>query len=115
MTAKLLLDEMYSPVMAEELRGRGHDVTAVAADPELVSLEDAMVLRYATSHQRCVVTENVRDFVMLARCTSHAGLLLVNSQRWPRTRAGMGRLIAALDKLIAADQVPGPDGSAWLN
>ena len=32
---------MFSPVIAQQLRERGHDVIAVAADPRLRALDDA--------------------------------------------------------------------------
>lgn len=42
---------MFSPAVAAELRGLGHDVIAVADQPELRSKSDEEVL-----------TENVKDF-----------------------------------------------------
>ena len=38
MTYPLLLDEMFSGAIAEQLRAKGHDVLAVVADPALVAL-----------------------------------------------------------------------------
>jgi len=37
-SARLALDEMFSPQIAAELVRRGHDVVAVAADPALAGL-----------------------------------------------------------------------------
>lgn len=37
---KLLIDEMYTPVIAEQLRERGGDVEAVAERAELRALPD---------------------------------------------------------------------------
>jgi hypothetical protein len=107
-TARLLLDEMYPPALAGALRNRGHDVTAVAGDPELTGADDRTILTAATRDARCLVTENVRDFAVLARHTAHAGLLFVSAARWPRHRSGMPALIAALDKAISADAIPTP-------
>jgi hypothetical protein len=60
---RLLLDEMYAPAVAVELRARGHDVLSVhEADPVLVGASDAEVLFAAVSAERALVTENVRDF-----------------------------------------------------
>jgi predicted nuclease of predicted toxin-antitoxin system len=118
-TARLLLDEMFSPQIAAELVRRGHDVVAVAADPELAGLPDEQVLEWATSQGRCLVTENVKDYEMLRRAAaaqgrSHAGLVYCAARRFPRDRRFAGALVAALDKLLAAGQVPGPDGTGWL-
>jgi hypothetical protein len=38
--ARLLLDEMFSPAVAAELRALGHDVIAVADRPDLRSKSD---------------------------------------------------------------------------
>lgn len=57
---RLLLDEMFSPRIADELRRRGHDVVAMVADPELRALSDAAVYAWAAEQDRRVVTENVK-------------------------------------------------------
>lgn len=76
-----LLDEMYPPMLADALHDKGHDVLAIAASAELVGSDDATVLDVATGDGRCLVTENVRDFAMLVRHTSHAGVLFVHARR----------------------------------
>jgi hypothetical protein len=118
-SARLLLDEMFSPQIALELVRRGHDVAAVAADPELAGLPDEQVLEWATSHGRSLVTENVKDYEVLRRAATaqgrtHAGLLYCASRRFPRDRRFAGALVVALDKLLAAGQLPGPDHVGWL-
>jgi predicted nuclease of predicted toxin-antitoxin system len=47
---RLLLDEMYPRRLAEQLRDSGHDVVAVVEVPDLVSREDAEVVRWARTH-----------------------------------------------------------------
>ncbi|MGH3905832.1 MAG: DUF5615 family PIN-like protein [Pseudonocardiaceae bacterium] len=74
----------------------GHDVIAVAASVELAGSADVTILDVATADGRCLVTENVRDFTVLVRHTSHGGVLFVHARRWPRTRAGLHALAAAL-------------------
>lgn len=59
---RLLLDEMYPPVLAEKLRAQGHDVLAIVEDLDLIGSDNKTVLAHATPTQRCVVTENVQDF-----------------------------------------------------
>ena len=114
MTARLLLDEMYPPLLAEMLRDKGHDVRAVAASAELAGADDATVLDAATADDRCLLTENVRDFAVLARYTTHAGLLLANSRRWARTRDGIGRLAASLHDVISSGALPLQGETRWL-
>jgi predicted nuclease of predicted toxin-antitoxin system len=118
-SARLLLDEMYSPQIASELVRRGHDVVAVAADPALAGLPDEQVLEWATSQGRCLVTENIKDYEVLRRAAAaqgrtHAGLLYCAPRRFPRDRRFAGALVDALDKLAAAGQLPGPDDVGWL-
>ena len=119
MTARLLLDEMFSPQIASELVRRGHDVVAVAADPALAGLPDEQVLEWATSQGPCLVTENVQDYEVLRRAAAaqgraHAGLLYCTPRRFPRDRRFLGALVAALDRMLAGDQLPGPDEVGWL-
>lgn len=92
---KLLLDEMYPRLLAEQLRDAGYDVVAVVERPELIGRPDVDIVRWALDHRRVVVTENVVDFAVLA-ATDHAGLLLLNARRWPRTAARLDRLRDAL-------------------
>jgi predicted nuclease of predicted toxin-antitoxin system len=118
-SARLLLDEMFSPQIASELVRRGHDVVAVAAAPELAGLPDEQVLEWAASQGRCLVTENVKDHEVLRRAAAaqgrtHAGLLSCAPRRFPRDRRHAGALVVAVDKLAAAGRLPGPDDVGWL-
>ena len=109
---KLLLDEHYSPSIAEQLRKRRHDVVAAAAIPELVHRDDAAILAWATQHGRAIVTENASDYLelhhdYLARSKGHFGIVLTSARRFPRRRAAIGRLVTGLDALLKL--VPGDD------
>lgn len=109
---RLLLDEHISPNVAASLRERGHDVVAVAERTELRGRRDIDVLIAASAERRAVVTEDVRDFRTIAarRLSSrkpHSGVVLVPQRAFPRRRDGFGRLIRALDALLAAH--PGDD------
>lgn len=112
----VLLDEMYPPTLAQQLRDKGHDVVA-ALDVEVgpSSRSDEDVLAWAARNDRCVVTENIRDFARLAPVVPHAGIIFVSSQRFPRTRNGIARLADALHDLIASQGIPSHDGVIWLN
>ena len=111
----LLLDQMFSDTIAEQLRARGHDVIAVVADPALVSLPDDQVLAQAVATGRALVTANVKDFMPLdSQCRAagqaHAGLILVSTKTFPQDRsytsAVTGALAALLDReRVQADQV----------
>jgi hypothetical protein len=103
---RLLLDEMYPPRLAVQVRADGYDVVAVVELPDLVGREDAEVTRWAREHGRVVVTENVVDYAPLD-AEAHAGLLLVNARRWPRTPNGQPRLLTALRTWLRAHAGPG--------
>ncbi len=117
---KLLLDEMLSPDIAEQLRERGHDVQAIAAS-ELAELADPEVLELACRQQRAVVTNNVRDFRPLHTAAvqpggaGHYGLVFM-SGNFRRTKADVGRIVAALEAKLTAS--PGlkdlANAETWL-
>ena len=108
---KLLLDEMYAPAVAEQLRARGHDVVSVH-DPEWRALEgkpDEEVWRAALADDRVLVSENVQDFRRLeadalARAQPLARLIFTTDRQFPRgDPAPTGRLVAALDALLCGE------------
>lgn len=108
---RLLLDEMYAPAIAQELRGRGHDVVSVhdAASPALAGASDPEVLSAAQAGGRALVTENVRDFRpleadLIARDGHHPGLVYTSNRQFPRGHpATAGQLVRALDSLLRKD------------
>ena len=106
MSQRLLLDEMFSDTIAEQLRAQGHDVTSVVADPALVGLPDDQVLAYATTQGRALVTANIKDFVPLdgryrAAGQSHAGLILVSTKTFPQNRSFTTAITTALTTLLS--------------
>ena len=65
MSVPLLLDQMFSDAIAQQLRTKDHDVQAVVADPSLVSLPDDQILACAAAAGRALVTANIKDFMPL--------------------------------------------------
>jgi predicted nuclease of predicted toxin-antitoxin system len=118
---KLLLDEMISSTVADQLRARGHDVVAVQ-DPELGHLrgvDDCLLLDHAAEEHRAVVTDNIPDFVRchqrrVDRDKPHYGLLLFTNDTFPRHRHGafVGQLLAALEGQLLA--YPDDNDSSWV-
>jgi hypothetical protein len=105
---RLLLDEMYSAVVAEQLRIRRHDVVSVH-DPDHRRLEgvpDEAVFAAALAEERALVTENVPDSRRLEddalmRGEAHAVLVFTSNRQFPRGEpATIGRLVEALDALL---------------
>jgi Domain of unknown function (DUF5615) len=103
---KLLIDEMYPPAIAEQLRDRKQDVEAVTERPELRALADTDLFALAQQEQRAVVTENIDDFSVIAggydqRSEAHFGLVLVPHSSHPRSSpATIGRMVIELDRLL---------------
>lgn len=106
---KLLLDEMWSPVVAIQLRARGHDVVAVVERPELRGEPDAAIFAIAQAEGRAIVTEDVADYALLATHElqlghSHVGLLFTSDRHFPRYDGRTaGRLVTALDELLSRE------------
>lgn len=117
---KLLLDEMWSHQIAEELRPRHHDVVAVTERPDLLGQPDEAIFAAARAEERAIVTENVPDFRplgfdVLQRGESHPGLILTTNRRYPRADARTaGRLVTALDNLLRSPDLDLTDREHWL-
>ncbi len=102
---KLLLDEMYSPALARELRAAGVDVKTVA-ELGLAGSADAEVFSAAHAQGRAVLTENVGDFARIfaeyvAAGRRHPGVLIALSSRFSRRPADIGAIVSAV--LACAD------------
>ncbi len=105
---RLLLDEMYAPTIAKQLRERGHDAASVH-EPGYRALEGAAdedVWARAIADERALVTENVQDFRRieagaLARGEVVPRLVYTTERQFPRGDPGtVGRLVLALDALL---------------
>ncbi len=118
---KLLLDEMLSPVIARELRVRGHDVTAIKETPGHERLSDPEVMDLARSERRAVVTDNLRDYRPLHHAAittggqGHYGMVFMPSG-YRRTKSDTGRIATALEAILTRH--PGEtdlaNAEAWL-
>jgi hypothetical protein len=116
---QLLLDEMFSPVIAEALRGRGHRVIALVESPEMRAMPDGEVFAWAAARRCWLLTENVKDFQpiklrALQANASTAGLLFTSSRTFPRSRQHIGPLVDALDAWLAKGPPEPPIVEDWL-
>ena len=106
---RVLIDEMHSYVVAQQLRQRGHDALAVQERSDLIHRLDDIVFAAAQSEMRAVVTENVIDFRFLGsqivrRGEVHCGLIFTTNRTFPRSARGyVGRLVNALDALMSSE------------
>jgi len=118
---KLLLDEMLSAVIAEQLRARGHDVEAINRHPAREALSDSEVLDVARTERRAVVTLNLVDFRVLHHDAitpggaGHYGMVFM-AGNYRRAKADIGRIVTALEAKL--EQFPGEtdlvNAETWL-
>jgi predicted nuclease of predicted toxin-antitoxin system len=116
---RLLLDEMFSPVIAAALRELGHDVTAIAENATLRAMTDEEVFAFASAQGQWLLTENVKDFQPILQQarqagTPAAGLLFTSSRAFPRSRKNPGPLIDAIHAWLATGTPPSPLTEDWL-
>lgn len=112
---------MFSPLIAAELRARGHDAVAITEHDEWQSLSDPEVIALARTERRAVVTANLRDFrplhaqLVAPGGDGHAGMVFVPTSI-RLTRAATGNIGEALE--VPLGQYPGDadlaNGETWI-
>jgi len=115
----LLLDEMFSPAIADGLAARGIDCRAVVADALLRALSDLETFEAALLEGRVIVTNNVPDFESLRRARDAVGgavpgLIYTSDVTFPRTNAYVFRLVTALADAAAGHEEASCGGVLWL-
>ena len=113
---KWLIDEMYPPAAAEELRRRGHDAVSVAGTV-LVSSSDDELYELAVAEDRVVVTENYSDFSSRQRRdveyeSPRCVVVFVRKSALPTGGALGPALARRLDAWAEANPSPWP-GAYW--
>jgi hypothetical protein len=109
---KLLLDEMYAPAIAQQLRNQKYnvDAIAVAERKDLIGLSDKELFRQAQIELRTLVTENVGDFLPLIQHyqineQNHHGIIFTSNRRFPRSQpATTSKLIKSLARHVSNRQ-----------
>lgn len=101
---RLALDHHYPIAIAEQLRRAGHDVVA-AVECGGHREPDEGLLTCCAAQGRALLTNNVGDFVVIARNWAvrgqgHPGLVLTSDSSLPRTRATVGTYVTLLDALL---------------
>ena len=102
---RLLLDEMLSPVIAEQLREGDHEVLAIKGSVH-EGLSDPEVMDLARSEHRAVVTNNLVDFrplhneAVIPGGQGHWGMVFMSSS-YRRTKADTGAIVEGLAAKLA--------------
>lgn len=95
---RFVIDEMFSPDTASQLRDAGHDAVHLI-DVRLDGSDDGTVLSWAVAQDRVLVTENARDFVPLldrriAAGKSVCAVVVALKKNLPREAARMTNALA---------------------
>ena len=107
---RLLLDEMISPRVARELRGKGFDAQAIKADrPDLEAVADREILRRCAAERRVIVTNDVLDFQLIhnqlaAAGEEHYGIVFTDDASMPRNRASIPLWVKTLATLLEQNE-----------
>jgi hypothetical protein len=117
---RLALDHHYSTVIARRLRERGYDVVA-ALEKGWEAEDDDPLLSLCVGEQRALLTNNVADFVVIARRWAtqgrrHTGLIFTSDASMPRGKDTIGRYVEALNDLLLANSTDDAfvDRVQWL-
>ena len=102
---RLLLDEHYSPRIAEELRNLEHDVASVNQRDDLRGLSDRELWARASAEDRALMTENVADFTPLVQEAVAGGdrpfgVVFTSPHSLPRATSTIGLYVERLDAFI---------------
>lgn len=106
---KLLLDEMISPKIARELRGKGFDAQAIKGDrPDLEAVADREIVLRMAVEKRAIVSNDVLDFQLIhnrlqAAGEEHYGLIFTSDSTMPRNKASIPLWVKALGQLLKAN------------
>jgi hypothetical protein len=116
---KLVLNEMWSSEIARQLRDRGFDVVAATEHPRRYrAVPDHEFFRRAQEDGRAVVTDNMRDFMLIvaeraSRAEPHEGVVFAVRPTFDRARSGIvGDMTRALEAFLGSDPLPG--GAVFL-
>lgn len=109
---KLLLDEMWTPTIAIELRKRGFDVVAVNEAPyasRYAGVADDMVFARAQDDGRTIVTDNTSDYERArreweSRGADHCGVVYALDPPFSRHHGNtvIGDMVRALQHFLSS-------------
>jgi hypothetical protein len=102
---KLVIDELYTQVIAEQLRVRGHDLVSMHERDDLEGASDEQLLQWAADDRRAIVTENWADFQREMQRSAesgldHYGVLFTSPRSLPRSNATIGLYVRVLDDFL---------------
>ena len=104
---RLCLDELYTPLIAAQLRELDHDAISVHDRSSLLGTPDRELLELMASEGRALLTANVADFMVLVSRLAlegrdHHGVLLTSDTAMPRSRNTIGLYVRTIDRYLIA-------------
>jgi Domain of unknown function (DUF5615) len=115
---KLLLDEMWTPTIASELRKRAFDVIAISEPAHAgryAGISDDEVFALAQKEDRAIVTDNVADYEQArrgweSRGQAHHGLIYALNPPFNRHRGEgiIGQMVRALAHFLSSPDAEQP-------
>ena len=104
---KLLLDEHYSPAIADQLQAPGYDVVSVRG-VGMDGTDDEPLLVWAAGQQRALLTNNVSHFVPIVQHWAqtgqqHYGVLFTSDASMPRSNQTIGTYLTVLRGVLDAN------------
>lgn len=115
---KLLLDEMWTPTIAGELRRRGFDVVAIneaSHAARYAGVADDAVFAKAQEDGRTIIADNISDYEMArrdweSRGRAHHGIIYALNPPFNRHRGELiiGEMVRALEHFLGSSE-PGSE------
>lgn len=99
---RFLVDQNLSPLLADELRAAGHDVTHTR-DLGLSTAEDSVVMQRALDEQRVLISADTDFGTLLATSGAAQPSVLLLRLRSPRPAAGLAAVLLANLDAVADD------------
>lgn len=104
---RLCLDELYTPLIAAQLRELDHDAISVHDRSGLLGTPDRELLELMAAEGRALLTANVADFMVLVSRLAlegrdHHGVLLTSDTAMPRSRNTIGLYVRTIDRYLIA-------------
>jgi hypothetical protein len=109
---RLLLNEMWSPTIAIELRKRRFDVIAInepASESRYAGLPDDQVLARAQEDARAIVTDNIADYEKArrdweSRGSAHHGVIYALNPPFNRHEGSgvIGQMVKSLEHFLSS-------------
>jgi Domain of unknown function (DUF5615) len=109
---RLLLDEMWTPTIALELRKRDFDVVAISEPAHMgryAGISDDLVFAHAQEDRRAIVTDNIADYELArreweSRGQPHHGLIYALNPPFNRHHGErvIGQMVGALAHFLSS-------------